>query len=79
MPKGSMCFGSHATRIAINRSVAAGNSGDVSGTLKHSQYESAVVERLEDDQTNQFTLRVAAQRTVAYALKGAGLAWVCWP
>ena len=50
MPKGSMCFGSHATRIAINRSVAAENSGHISGTVKHTQYECAVVERLEDDQ-----------------------------
>jgi hypothetical protein len=50
MPKGSKCFGSHATRIAINTSVAAENSGHVSGTVKHSQYECAVVERLEDDQ-----------------------------
>ena len=32
------------------RSVTAENSGDVSGTVKYSQYESAVVERLEDDQ-----------------------------
>ena len=39
-----------ATRIAINGSVAAENSGHVSGTVKHSQYECAVVERLEDDQ-----------------------------
>jgi hypothetical protein len=50
MPKGSRCFGSHATRIAINGSLAAENSGHVSGTVKHSQYECAVVERLEDDQ-----------------------------
>jgi hypothetical protein len=50
MPKGSRCFGSHATRIAINGSVAAENSGHDSGTVKHSQYECAVVERLEDDQ-----------------------------
>src|SRR5882762_4767657 len=50
MPKGSKSFGSHATRIAINRSVAAKNSGHVSGTVKHSQYECAVVERLEYDQ-----------------------------
>ena len=35
MPKGSKCFGSHATRIAINKSVAAENSGHVSGTVKH--------------------------------------------
>jgi hypothetical protein len=49
MPKGSRCFGSHATRIAINGSVAAENSGHVSGTVKHSQYECTVVERLEDD------------------------------
>lgn len=50
MPKGSRCFGSHATRIAINGSVAAENSGHVSGTVKHSKYECAVVERFEDDQ-----------------------------
>jgi hypothetical protein len=50
MPKGSKCFGSHATRIAITRSVAAENSGQVSGTVKHSQYECAVVKRLEYDQ-----------------------------
>ena len=50
MPKGSRCFGGHATRIAINRSVAAEDSGYVSGTVKHSQYECAVVDRLEDDQ-----------------------------
>jgi hypothetical protein len=50
MPKGSKCFGRHATRIVINRSVAAENSGHVSGTVKHSQYECAFVERLEDDQ-----------------------------
>jgi hypothetical protein len=50
MPEGSKCFGRHATRIAINRSVAAENSGHVSGTVKHPQYECAVVERLEDDQ-----------------------------
>src|ERR1700730_5260597 len=50
MPKDSRCFGGHATRIAINGSVAAENSGYVSGTVKHSQYECAVVERLEDDQ-----------------------------
>ena len=30
--------------------LAAENSGHVSGTMKHSQYECAVVERLEDDQ-----------------------------
>ena len=30
--------------------LAAENSGHVSGTVKHSQYECAVVERLEDDQ-----------------------------
>jgi hypothetical protein len=52
MPKGSKCFGSHATRITINGSVAAENSGDVSGTVKHSQYECAVVEWLEYDQVN---------------------------
>ena len=50
MPKGSRCFGSHATRIAINGSLAAENSGHVSGTVKHSQYECAVVEGLGDDQ-----------------------------
>src|SRR5258708_4942311 len=50
MPKGSKCFGSHAARIAINRLVAAENSGHVSGAVKHSQYECAVLERLEDDQ-----------------------------
>jgi hypothetical protein len=50
MPKGSKCLGRHATRIAINRSVAAKISGHVSGTVKHSQHECAVVERLEDDQ-----------------------------
>jgi hypothetical protein len=50
MPKGSRCFGSHATRITINGSSAAENSGNVSGTVKHSQYERAVVERIEDDQ-----------------------------
>jgi len=49
MPKGSKCFGSHATRIAVNGSVAAENSGHVSGTVKYTQYECAVVERLEDD------------------------------
>jgi hypothetical protein len=30
--------------------LGAENSGHVSGTVKHSQYECAVVERLEDDQ-----------------------------
>ena len=30
--------------------LAAENSGQVSGTVKHSQYECAVVERLEDNQ-----------------------------
>ena len=30
--------------------LAAENSGHISGTVKHSQYECAVVERLEDDQ-----------------------------
>ena len=48
--RGSRCFGCRATRIAINGSVAAENSGHVSGTVKHSQYECAIVERLEDDQ-----------------------------
>jgi hypothetical protein len=50
MPKGSRCFGSHGTRKVINGSLAAENSRHVSGTVKHSQYECAVVERLEDDQ-----------------------------
>lgn len=50
MPKGSRCFGGHGTRRAINGSLATENSGHVSGTVKHSQYECAVVERLEDDQ-----------------------------
>jgi hypothetical protein len=50
MPNGSECFGSRATRVAINKSVAAEHSGHVSGTVKHSQYECAVVDRLEDDQ-----------------------------
>jgi hypothetical protein len=50
MPKASKCFGSHATRIAINKSVAAENSGHVSSTVKHPQYECAVVVRLEDNQ-----------------------------
>ncbi len=50
MPKESECFGSQATRIVINRSVAAENAGHVSGTVNHSQYECAVVERLEHDQ-----------------------------
>jgi hypothetical protein len=36
--------------MAINTSLAAENSGHVSGTVQHSQYECAVVERLEDDQ-----------------------------
>jgi hypothetical protein len=50
MPKGSRSFGGHGTRRVINGSLAAENSGHVSGTVKHSQYECAVVERLEDDQ-----------------------------
>jgi hypothetical protein len=50
MPKGSRCFGSHATRIAINGSSAAENSGQVSGTVQDPQNECAVVERLEEDQ-----------------------------
>ncbi len=50
MPKGSRCFGSHPTRISINGSLGADNSGHVSSTMKNSQYERAVVERLEDDQ-----------------------------
>jgi hypothetical protein len=50
MPKGSECFGSHATRIEINGSFAAENFWHVSGSVKHSQYECAVVERLKDNQ-----------------------------
>ena len=37
-------------RIPNNRSAAAENSGQISGTVQHSQYECAVVEPLEDDQ-----------------------------
>jgi hypothetical protein len=63
MPKESRCFGSHATRIAINGSVAAENSGHDSGTVKHSQYECAVVERLEDDQVISVQIRIASPRS----------------
>ena|SRR5258708_5628668 len=66
MPKGSNCFGSHATRMAINRSVAAENSGHVSGTVKHSQYECAVVERLEDDQVISVCANRVKFQTVKY-------------
>lgn len=64
MPKGSRWFGIYAMRIAINRSVAAENPGHVSGTLKHSQYDCTVIERLEDD-------RVICVRACAMAL-------YCW-
>jgi hypothetical protein len=61
MPKASKCFGRHATQIAINTSVAAENSGHVSGTVQHSQYECAVVELLEDDQEGPHVLPARPQ------------------
>ena len=44
MPRGSWCFGSHATRIASNGSEAAENHGHVLGTVKHSHHECIIVE-----------------------------------
>jgi hypothetical protein len=68
MPKGSRCFGSPATRIAINGSLGGENSGHVSSTVKYSQYECAVVERLEDDQVISVCAGRLRPRSVAIVL-----------
>jgi hypothetical protein len=54
--------------------LAAENSGHVSGTVKHSQYECAVVERLEDDQVISVCAnpyRVAQVRTRRVVIRSA--------
>jgi hypothetical protein len=54
--------------------LVAENSGHVSGTMKHSQYECAVVERLEDDQVISVCAdpyRVAQVRTRRVVIQSA--------
>ena len=54
--------------------LAAENSGHVSGTVKHSQYKCAVVERLEDDQVISVcadTYRVAQVWTHRVVIRSA--------